>query len=231
MNIAEYIDHALLKPDATDEQIAQLCEEANSYEFKAVCVNPCKVVLCSDILSGSDVLICTVIGFPLGANETEVKMYEAALAVKNGAHEIDMVINVGRLKEDDQRKSILVYNEISGIRQTIPNAVLKVIIETCLLTKEEIKTVCRMSKDARVDFVKTSTGFSTSGARIKDVALMRRIVGEKMGVKASGGIRDLKTAEAMIEAGANRLGTSSGVKIIKELRLRAALGSLAPKHI
>lgn len=217
MELNKYIDHTLLKPEATSEEIIKLCNEAKEYEFKAVCVNPCYVSLCREHLANSDVKIATVIGFPLGANTIETKVYETENALKNGANEIDMVINIGKLKSKDFD---YVYNEIREIvnKAKEVEAIVKVIIETCLLTDDEKVKACELAKKANARFVKTSTGFSTGGATVEDVRLMKKTVGDDLEVKASGGIRDLETFKKMIEAGATRIGTSSGVKIIKELK-------------
>lgn len=215
MEYNKYIDHTLLKANATDEAIAKLCDEALKYDFASVCVNPGYVKFCSEKLANSDVKVCTVIGFPLGATSTESKVFETKQAVKDGAKEIDMVINVSRLHENDDE---FVLNEIKKIRKACKGLVLKVIIETCLLTDEEKVRACKLSKKAKADFVKTSTGFSTGGATVEDVKLMRKTVGKKMHVKASGGIRDAKTFLAMLKAGADRIGASSGVQIIEELK-------------
>lgn len=215
MEYNKYIDHTLLKANATDEAIAKLCDEALKYDFASVCVNPGYVKFCSEKLANSDVKVCTVIGFPLGATSTESKVFETKQAVKDGAKEIDMVINISRLHEHDDD---FVLNEIKKIRKACKGLVLKVIIETCLLTDEEKVRACKLSKKAKADFVKTSTGFSTGGATVEDVKLMRKTVGKKMHVKASGGIRDAKTFLAMIKAGADRIGASSGVQIIEELK-------------
>lgn len=209
------IDHTVLKPDTSNSMIENLCKEALEYDFAAVCVNPYFVKLAKELLQDSNVKVATVIGFPLGANTKEVKAYETIDAIKNGADEIDMVINIGALKNKDYN---LVKEDIEAVVEAAKGkAIVKVIIETCLLTEEEKKKACELSLEAGADFVKTSTGFSTGGATIEDVKLMKSIVGDKMGIKASGGIRDLETARKMIEAGATRLGTSSGVKIAKEL--------------
>ena len=205
------IDHTLLKQDATPEQIVKLCEEAKQFDFMSVCVNPAYVPLAAECLNGSDVKVCTVIGFPLGMNLTRTKVDEAKLCIAQGATEIDMVINVGMLKaghDDYVKEEIRLLKEVAG------KLVLKVIIETCLLTDEEIVRVCRLAKEAGADFVKTSTGFSTGGATAHDVKLMRETVGPEMGVKASGGVRTHEDLLAMVEAGANRIGTSNGTKII-----------------
>lgn len=213
MNIRSMIDHTLLKPDATKEEISLLCEEAKKYEFVAVCVNPYYISLCKELLNDSGVKIATVVGFPLGANTKEVKAFETIDAIKNGAQEIDMVINIGALKNKDYD---VVMDDIKAVVNAAKGeAIVKVIIETCLLTDDEKKKACEISLEAGADFVKTSTGFSTGGATIEDVKLMKSIVGDKMEVKASGGIRDLETANKMIEAGATRLGTSSGIKIVE----------------
>ena len=211
MKYNKLIDHTLLKQDATPEQIMKLCEEAKEFDVMSVCVNPAYVPLASECLKGSDVKACTVIGFPLGMNLTRTKVDEARLAIQEGAQEIDMVINVGMLKaghDDYVKEEIKLLKEVAG------KLVLKVIIETCLLTDEEKVRVCRLAKEAGADFVKTSTGFSTGGATAHDVKLMRETVGPEMGVKASGGVRTHEDLLAMVEAGANRIGTSNGTKII-----------------
>ena len=212
MNYNKLIDHTLLKQDASPEQIMKLCDEAKQFHFMSVCVNPAYVPLAAECLKESDVKVCTVIGFPLGMNLTKTKVEEAILAVKEGANEVDMVINVGMLKagHDDY-----VREEIREIKQAVGRGVvLKVIIESCLLNNDEIVRACLASKQAGADFVKTSTGFSTGGATVEAVKLMRETVGEEMGVKASGGVRTHEDLLAMVEAGANRIGTSSGAKII-----------------
>lgn len=215
MNYNKFIDHTLLKANATDEAIIKLCEEALQYDFASVCVNPGYIKLCAEKLKGSDVKVCTVVGFPLGATSTEAKVFETKQAVKDGATEIDMVINVSRLHEGDDE---YVLNEIRKIRRACKGLVLKVIIETCLLTDEEKVRACKLSKKAKADFVKTSTGFSTGGATAHDVSLMRKTVGKKMHVKASGGIRDAKAFLEMIAAGADRIGSSSGIQIMEDLK-------------
>lgn len=209
-----FIDHTLLKADATVEQITKLCQEAREYKFASVCVNSCWVRLCSELLRGSGVAVCTVVGFPLGAMIPEAKAFEAEAAIENGATEIDMVINIGALKSQDYR---MVAKDIQVVCDAVHQhgALLKVIIEACLLTKEEKVIACLLAKNAGADYVKTSTGFSTGGATVEDVALMRKVVGDEMGVKAAGGIRDKETAEAMLDAGADRLGASAGVSICK----------------
>ena len=211
MNYNKLIDYTLLKQDATPEQIMKLCFEAKEYDFMSVCVNPAYVPLAHELLKDSDVKVCTVIGFPLGMNLTKTKVEEAMLAVSQGADEVDMVINVGMLKSENDE---YVENEIRLIKESINGKLLKVIIETCLLTDEEKVRACLAAKRAGADFVKTSTGFSTGGATVHDVALMRQTVGNEMGVKASGGVRTHEDLLAMVEAGANRIGTSNGTKII-----------------
>lgn len=206
------IDHTLLKADATKEQITQLCKEAIENDFASVCVNPSFIPLCSDLLKGSSVKVCTVIGFPLGAMTTASKVFEAKNAVEVGADEVDMVINIGKLKDG---KKDYVRNEITEIKKACGNHILKVIIETCLLTDEEKVLACQLAKDAGADFVKTSTGFSTHGATKEDVALMRKTVGKEMGVKAAGGVRNKQDLEDMVNAGATRIGTSRGVELVK----------------
>ena len=214
-NIAQMIDHTLLKPDATKEQIKVLCEEAKEYNFASVCVNPTWVNEANSLLNGTDVKVCTVIGFPLGATTSETKAFETKNAIENGAHEIDMVINIGALKSNNDD---LVERDIAAVCAAASNkALVKVIIETCLLTEEEKVKACELAKRAGADFVKTSTGFSTGGATIDDVALMRKTVGNEMGVKASGGVRNLADVQKMIEAGATRIGASSGIAIVKGL--------------
>lgn len=211
MSYNKLIDHTLLKQDATPEQIVALCEEAKKFDFMSVCVNPAYVPLAAKCLEGSDVKVCTVIGFPLGMNLTKTKIQEAELAIREGAEEIDMVINVGMLKAGHDQ---YVEEEIRELKAVAGKKVLKVIIETCLLTDEEKIRACVASKNAGADFVKTSTGFSTGGATVHDVALMRKTVGPEMGVKASGGVRTHEDLLAMVEAGATRIGTSNGTKII-----------------
>lgn len=209
--LAKMIDHTLLKADATTEAIEKLCKEALEYNFASVCVNPANVAKASSILKGSDVKVCTVIGFPLGATTPEVKAFETEDAIRNGAQEVDMVINIGKLKDKDfdfVKKDIeAVVNAAKG------KALTKVIIETCLLTDEEKATACKLAKEAGADFVKTSTGFSTGGATKEDIKLMRETVGPELGVKASGGVRTREDALVMIENGATRIGASSGIAI------------------
>ena len=213
--IAGLIDHTLLKPEATTTQIIQLCQEASQHNFASVCVNPTYVKLATELLQNSNVEVCTVIGFPLGATTTEVKIFETEQALRDGATEVDMVINIGALKGGDDK---LVEQDISRVTQATHNsgALCKVIIETALLTDEEKVQACRLAQKAGADFVKTSTGFSSGGAIVADVTLMRQTVGPTMGVKASGGIRTLAKAKNMVAAGANRLGVSNGVKIMQE---------------
>jgi deoxyribose-phosphate aldolase len=213
MDLAGLIDHTLLRPDATREQIIRLCREAEQYHFFSVCVNPCWVKTCREQLTGSEVKVCAVIGFPLGANCTCLKTAEAKRAVEDGALEVDMVINVGRLKSGE---ITAVRDDIHRVVEAAKPALVKVILETCLLNDEEKITACVLAKEAGAHFVKTSTGFSSSGAKTEDIALMRRVVGNDLGVKASGGIRDRQTALAMIEAGANRLGVSAGIAIVTQ---------------
>ena len=213
-SLAGMIDHTLLKPDATADKVAQLCFEAKKYHFASVCVNPTNVKLCADLLRGSDVIVCSVIGFPLGATTTEVKVAETRNALDNGATEIDMVMNIGGLKAGDNE---LVARDIHEVVQAThaANALLKVIIEAALLTDEEKIVACLLAKEAGADFVKTSTGFSSGGATVHDVALMRKAVGPDLGVKAAGGIHSHEEAEQMIAAGATRIGASAGIKIIQ----------------
>ena len=213
-HIAQYIDHTILKPDATLAQVDILCEEAAAHGFASVCVNSTWTAHCARKLADSPVKVCTVVGFPLGAMSSEAKAAETAVAVEAGAQEIDMVIQVGRLKAGEHDE---VERDIRLVREACPHAVLKVIIETCLLTDEEKVIACVLARKAKADFVKTSTGFSTGGATIEDIRLMRMTVGPDMGVKASGGIRSAEDAAAMIDAGATRLGTSSGVRIVQGL--------------
>ena len=214
-SIAHMIDHTVLKPDATQDQIAQLCYEARKHSFASVCVNPANVKLCSELLQGSAVPVCTVVGFPLGATPTEVKVFEAQQAIREGAAEVDMVINVGALKSRDYER---VERDIASVARTCHagNAILKVIIEAALLTDEEKVIACQLAKVAGADFVKTSTGFGPGGATAEDVALMRRVVGPAMGVKAAGGIRTYEDAQKMVAAGATRIGASASVKILQE---------------
>ena len=220
-DLAGLIDHTLLKPDATATEIEKLCQEAAEWKFASVCVNPTWVALAAQRLRGSGVAVCSVVGFPLGATTPDVKQFEARRAIFDGASEIDMVINVGGLKSGDVR---LVTDDIRGVVSAChaAGATSKVIIETSLLTDEEKVTACTLAKAAGADFVKTSTGFGPGGATAADVALMRRIVGDDMGVKASGGVRDLEQMKLMVAAGATRIGASAGVRIVKESRGEAA---------
>ncbi len=216
-SVANAIDHTLLKAEATNDQIAQLCFEARKYGFASVCVNPTHVELAATLLKGSDVDVCTVIGFPLGATLPEVKAFEALDAIKKGATEIDMVVNIGALKAGDYTT---VAQDIRGVVQVCHqrNAIVKVILEMALLEEEEKVAGCLLSKEAGADFVKTSTGFGPGGATVEDVALMRRVVGPQMGVKAAGGIRSYADAQGMVQAGASRIGASAGVRIVREAR-------------
>jgi deoxyribose-phosphate aldolase len=214
-HIAHLIDHTILKAEATPDQVAKLCEEAMRFGFASVCVNPSYVVLAARLLKGSPVKVCTVCGFPLGATMPEVKSYEATQAIAAGAHEVDMVINVGALKAGDYAA---VKNDVAAVVRACRSgaAISKVIIETCYLTDEEKVAACLLAQIAGADFVKTSTGFGPAGATIDDVTLMRRTVGPALGLKAAGGIRDLATAQAMVKAGATRIGASASVKIMEE---------------
>ena len=211
MNLAQYIDHTVLKPTSQRKDIEQLCKEAKEYSFASVCVNPCWVSYASKLLAGSPVKVCTVIGFPLGANDSSVKAFEAKTAIEQGASEVDMVINIGALKAGEYD---IVQKDIEAVRKASQGKILKVIIETSYLTDEEKEKVCKICAACGADFVKTSTGFSQSGATTHDVALMAKAAGDKVKVKASGGIRTREDALKMIEAGASRLGTSSGIKIV-----------------
>ena len=212
--LTSLIDHTLLKADAREEQVTTLVEEAKEYKFASVCVNPTWVKKCAEMLKDTpEVKVCTVIGFPLGANTPEVKAFETKNAIENGADEVDMVINIGAMKDGR-------YDEVEADIKAVVDAakgkaLVKVIIETCLLTKEEIEKACQLAVSAGTDYVKTSTGFSTGGATVEDIALMRKTVGAEIGVKASGGVRSLEDAKAMTEAGATRIGASSGVSIAK----------------
>ena len=211
MNYNKYIDNTLLKADASEEEIKALCKESIKYDFKSVCINPWYIPLAKKLLNGSDVLVCTVIGFPLGNMTTEAKVFEAKDAILKGADEVDMVINVAALKN---KNDSYVFEEIKQIKEASGNKTLKVIIETCLLTDEEKVRACKLAKKANADFVKTSTGFSKWGAKVEDVALMRQTVGENMGVKASGGVRTHEEMLEMIKAGATRIGTSKGSNLM-----------------
>ena len=213
MNYNKFIDHTILKPEASEAQVIALCEEAKEYDFASVCVNPTHVALCARLLANTDVKVCTVIGFPLGANTAEVKGFETRNAVENGATEIDMVINVGALKD---KKYDIVFNDIKAVVDNAGGNLVKVIFETCLLTPEEIVKACELSVSAGADYVKTSTGFGKYGATVEDVALMRKTVGPNIGVKASGGVRTREDMLKMIETGASRIGTSAGKTLMQE---------------
>lgn len=214
-NVAKMIDHTLLKADATKEQIEKLCAEAKEYNFASVCVNPAWVKRSAELLNGTEVKVCTVIGFPLGASTPETKAFETKNAIENGATEVDMVINIGALKGGDNE---LVERDIRSVVEAARDkALTKVIIETCLLNEEEKVRACELSVKAGADYVKTSTGFSTGGATVEDIALMRKTVGPTIGVKASGGVRSAEDAEKMIKAGATRIGASSGAAIVNGL--------------
>ncbi len=214
-NLASLIDHTLLKPDATQEQITAICREAAENNFCSACVNPFWVPLAAKLLQGTPVKVCTVIGFPLGAASTRTKAFEAAETIGQGATEVDMVLNVGALKSGDYN---LVTKDIQAVVKTASGkAIVKVILETGFLNEAEKVKACQLAMEAGADFVKTSTGFGPGGATAEDISLMRRVVGPEIGVKASGGVRDYETAMAMVKAGANRIGTSSGIKIIAEM--------------
>jgi len=228
LSLAGMIDHTLLKPDATADQIAQLCYEARKYEFASVCVNPTHVKLCAELLRGSPVKVCTVIGFPLGASSTDVKVFETETALRDGATEIDMVLNIGGLKAKDYE---LVAKDINGVVRMAhaSGAIVKVIIETALLTDQEKEIASLLSKEAGADYVKTSTGFSGGGATAEDIALMRNAVGPEMGIKASGGVSSFEDAQKMVFAGATRIGASAGVKIVQGASKTASkIGTAAP---
>ena len=216
MKPSKYIDHTLLKPEAQKAAIEKLCREAKEYDFASVCVNPCWIDVAKKELAGSDVNVCVVIGFPLGAMTTEAKVFEASDAVKKGADEVDMVLNVGKLKDGDDA---YVTDEIRKIKEAVGAHVLKVIIEACLLTDEEKVRACRDAMAAGADFVKTSTGFSAGGATVHDVKLMKETVGDKLKVKAAGGVRTPEEFQAMIDAGAERIGTSHGCELEKKKKI------------
>lgn len=213
MNYSGMIDHTALKPDTTKQQIEVLCQEAKEFSFASVCVNPTWINYCAELLKDSTVKVCTVIGFPLGANTSATKAFETSNAIENGADEIDMVINIGALKDGN---TDLVKEDIAAVVAAANGTCVKVIIETCLLTKEEIVTVCTLAKEAKATFVKTSTGFSTGGATVEDVALMKQTVGDELEVKASGGVRSFEDMENVVKAGASRIGTSSGCKLVNK---------------
>lgn len=219
-NIAAMIDHTLLKPDATGQQIETLCQEAREHHFFSVCVNPTWVSTSKELLTGSGVKVCTVIGFPLGATTSETKAFEAKNAIEHGAEEVDMVINIGALKD---KNDDFVEKDIHAVVEAAKGkALTKVIIETSLLTQEEKVRACELSVKAGADYVKTSTGFSSGGATVDDIALMRKTVGPNIGVKASGGVRNTEDTEKMIEAGATRIGASSGIAILKGLTVTSS---------
>lgn len=211
MKLNKYIDHTLLKPEATKEQIKKLCEEAMQYDFKSVCVNPTHVAYTKELLQESSVLVCTVIGFPLGANTAKVKAFETLDAIANGAQEIDMVINIGAVKEGNYE---LVKSDIQTVVEAADGVLVKVIVETCLLTEVEKTKMCQIVIEAGAQFIKTSTGFSTGGATKADIALFNENIQGKIQIKASGGVRTIEDAKTMITSGATRLGTSGGVNII-----------------
>ena len=211
MKESKYIDHTLLKPDSTKTQILQLCAEAREHDFASVCVNPCWIETCAEALKGSGVMVCTVIGFPLGAMSTAAKVFEAEDAVERGADEVDMVLNIGRLKDHDD---VYVADEIRRIKQAVGAHTLKVIIETCLLSDEEKVRACADIEEGGADFVKTSTGFSSAGATVADVQLLKKTVGDRLKIKAAGGVRNRADFEAMIAAGADRIGTSHGTSLV-----------------
>ena len=213
MKVNKLIDHTILKAFATEEEILKLCAEAKEYDFKSVCVNPVNVALAKKALEGSDVLVCTVVGFPLGANTKEIKALETLDAIKNGADEIDMVINIGKAKEHDFE---YIEDEIKCVVTASAGKTTKVIIETCYLSDEEKVECCKAAKAAGATFVKTSTGFGTGGATASDIKLMRETVGPEMGVKASGGVRSFADVQVMVENGATRIGASSGIQIMKD---------------
>jgi len=218
MNIAKMIDHTLLKANAKTEDIEKLCNEAKKYEFASVCINPAFVELSYKLLKDTDVKVCTVIGFPLGANTIETKVFETHDAIKKGATEVDMVINVGMMKSGNYDYVKKEIEEVTKAAKSYGDIIVKVILETCYLTNEEKVKACEMTVEAGADFVKTSTGFGDGGATVEDIKLMRKVVGENFGVKASGGVRTVEDAKAMIEAGANRIGASAGVKIVEGWR-------------
>ncbi|MDD7282201.1 deoxyribose-phosphate aldolase [Floccifex sp.] len=211
MKRSKYIDHTLLKPESTREQIKKLCEEAIEYDFASVCVNPYWVSYCAELLKDSDVMVCTVIGFPLGANTSAVKAFETKDAIANGADEVDMVINIGELKAGNDE---VVLNDIKAVVEASGDKTVKVIIETCLLTDEEITRVSKLCVEAKADFVKTSTGFNSAGANVHVVEVMKKAVGDQALIKAAGGVRTPQDMDDMIAAGANRIGTSKGISLM-----------------
>lgn len=212
MKLSKYIDHTLLKPQAAKAELRKLCEEAIEYDFAAVCVNPCNVAFCASILNDTDIKVASVVGFPLGASIPSIKSAETLMAIEDGAKEIDMVINIGALKDKNYK---LVEIDIKAVVDSAENNTVKVIIETCLLTDEEKIKACELARSAGAHYVKTSTGFSTGGATVEDVELMFKTVGKELKVKASGGIRTYEDAQAMINAGASRIGASSGLAILE----------------
>lgn len=214
MNYNRFIDHTLLKADTTIIQLKKLCEESIKYDFYSVCVNPVNVKIAKNFLEGSHIKVCSVVGFPLGANSIFVKEVECKEAIKNGADEIDLVINIGKIKEFDFD---YLANEVTRIRKICKKKALKVIIETCYLTQKEIERICLLLVECKVDFIKTSTGFGPSGATVEDVKLIKQIIGNKAFVKASGGIKDLQTFKTYLDLGVKRIGTSNGIKILNEL--------------
>lgn len=211
MKMNQLIDHTLLKPEATTEQIEKLCLEARTYQFASVCVNPCHIALCKKLLQGSGVKVCTVIGFPLGANTSEVKAFETKDAIAKGAEEVDMVINIGALKDKNYD---LVKKDIEAVVEAANHTLVKVIFETCLLDDEEIKILCHLCNEAHADYVKTSTGFNKAGANVEVVRLMAKEASPECKVKAAGGVRNYEDAQKMVEAGASRIGTSAGIAIV-----------------
>lgn len=219
MNLNRYIDQTLLKADATEEDIIKMCQEADRYKFASVCVNPNFVKLVKSSLQDSEVSTCSVIGFPLGANTTDTKIFEAREAIKDGADELDYVINIAHVKGEHFDKIEEEMRTFISLKDESPSLIIKVILENCYLTNEEIQKVCEIAKECNIDFVKTSTGFGSGGATLQDIRLMRQTVGENIGVKASGGVRTYVDAISMIEAGATRIGASSGVKIVSKKAL------------
>lgn len=219
MNLAQYIDHTILKSNATQSEVEKICKEAITYGFASVCINQYYTKYVKEQLKGSDVKVCTVVGFPLGAVSSEVKAFETKKAIEDGAQEIDMVINIGALKDGDD---VFVLKDIEAVVEASKEAVVKVIIETCLLTEEEKIRACELSVQAGADFVKTSTGFSSGGATVEDIQLMRKTVGTRARVKASGGVRDYEGALAVIEAGADRIGASAGIAIVEHQKTKSS---------
>lgn len=215
ITLAKMIDHTLLRPTATAEQIRKLCSEAREFDFASVCINPCHVLRAAVLMKGTDVKVCTVVGFPLGASTTDTKIFEAQNAIENGAAELDYVVNLGDVlngKHDLVRQEMVRFSELA--KKPVLPVVIKIILETCFLSREQIVMICKMARETGIDFVKTSTGFGPGGATVEHIRLMRETVGPELGVKASGGVKDRRIAEAMVKAGANRIGTSSGVLIV-----------------